>query len=59
MVPLTKRSKNCIRLLQHVTFVKKDSQKGLLMIKIIEKLENITILQANIEVKHIAYVIKL
>ena len=42
---------------QHGTFVEKDSQESLLMIKIIKRLETIAILQVNIEAQHIIYVI--
>ena len=34
-------------MLQHATFAEKDSQKSLLIIKIIKKLETITILNVN------------
>ena len=43
---------------RNVTFVEKDSQKSLLKIKIIKKLETIAILQVNTKVQHIAYVIE-
>ena len=42
---------------QHVTFVEKDSQKCLLKIKIIEKLETIAILQVNKKAQYIICVI--
>ena len=41
---------------KHVIFVEKESQKSLLMIKIIEKLGIIIILQVNIEVQHTVFV---
>ena len=37
---------------QCVPFMEKDSQKSLLMIKVIEKLETIAMLQVNTEVQH-------
>ena len=37
-------------------YMRKKITKNLLMIKIIKKLETIVIIQANIEVQHIAYV---
>ena len=42
---------------QHVLFREKHSQKGLLKVKIIEKVETISILHVNTEVQHIVYVI--
>ena len=42
---------------EHVTFVEKYSQKNLVMIKIIEKLETIAILQVNTEAKHLMCII--
>ena len=42
---------------QDVAFVEINSQKSLLMIKIIKNLEIIAILQVNIEVQNIVYVI--
>ena len=42
---------------QNVTPAEKGSQKSLLKIKIIIKIEAIAILQVNIEVHHIVYVI--
>ena len=42
---------------QHVLFVEKDSQKSLLKIKIIKKLESIAILKVNIEVQYTVYLI--
>ena len=41
---------------QNVKFVEENSEKSLLMIKVIKKLETIVILCVNIEVQHIVYV---
>ena len=58
MLPLTKRrAKITLKTRQNVTFAEKDYQKSLLKIKIIKKLEAIAILQVNIEVKLIVYVL--
>ena len=43
-------------MLQNVTFAEDDSYKSLLMIKVIEKLGTIVILQVNIETQHILFV---
>ena len=43
--------------MQNVTFVEKQSWKSSLKIKVIEKLEIIAIIQVNIELQHIAFVI--
>ena len=56
ILPLTKKG---LKLHQDATacyILEKDSQKSLLKIKIIEKLETIAILQVNIEFQHIVYV---
>ena len=42
---------------QRGSFVEQDSQKGLVMIKIIKKLETIATLQVSTEVQHKIYVI--
>ena len=42
---------------QNVKFVEENSEKSLLMIKVIKNLETIVILCVNIEVQHIVYVI--
>ena len=57
MFPLTKRSYNYTKMQQNVIFVEKNSQKSLLNIKIIKKLETIAILQVNIEMQHLVCVI--
>ena len=41
----------------HITFVEKDSQKKLLKVETIKKLETITILHVNTEKKHMVYVV--
>ena len=57
MLPLTKKELKLHQDATEVTFVEKDSQKILLMLKIIKKLETVIILQVNIEVQHREYVI--
>ena len=53
MLPLTEKKLQLHKMRVHVTFTKKDSQSGLLKIKITKKLETIAILQVNREVRHI------
>ena len=57
MLPLTKKELKLHQDATEVTFVEKDSQKILLMLKIIKNLETVIILQVNIEVQHREYVI--
>ena len=57
MLPLTKKDLKLHKDATEVTFVEKDSQKTLLMLKIIKKLETVIVLQVNIEVQHREYVI--
>ena len=45
-----------MRILKRKKF-ERNSQKGLLMVKVMEKLEIIATLQVNTEAQHIAYVI--